>query len=84
MSKSPAFTDRIHIAGESFWTSTDAGLIQQIDPVSGASIGHAWQLPGEDLPSNPKFVDWRLISASGDLWLLTGAAVTHLDIATVP
>jgi hypothetical protein len=82
--ESPPINRRLHVAGDAFWTSTTAGVIQRIEPLAAEPIGHPWQLPTEDLPSNPKFVDWRLIDADGDLYLLTSASVYHLDIPTSP
>jgi hypothetical protein len=84
VAESPQIGLRVHIAGDTFWTSTDAGIIEQIDPLTAAPIGPAWQLPTDELPTNPKFVDWRLISDGADLWLLTATSATHLGITTAP
>jgi hypothetical protein len=82
VSKSTAISERVHIAGDSFWTSTLEGVVQQIDPLTADPIGHAWQLPTDELATNPKFADWRLISAGNQLYLLTPSSVTHFDVAT--
>lgn len=84
VSKSPEISERVHIAGDTVWTSTLAGVIQQIDPLTATPIGHAWQLPTDELATNPKFADWRLMSAGNQLYLLTPSSVTHLDVATGP
>jgi len=82
--QSPPLRNRIHIAEDSFWASTMDGLIWRIDPLTGQQMGHRWQLPEDDLPSNPKLVDWRLMSVDGQLYLLTAASLYHLDIPTDP
>ncbi len=87
LDQSPLLGERVHIAGDTFWTSTADGLIQRIDPLTAAPIGHAWQLPASDLPTTAfpgKFADWRLFSAEGSLWLITATAVDHLDVSTAP
>jgi hypothetical protein len=82
VNKSPAISERVHIAGDTVWTSTLAGVIQQIDPLTAAPIGNAWQLPTDELATNPKFADWRLISAGSNLYLLTPASVTRVGLFT--
>lgn len=87
LGRSPLIGQRVHIAGDTFWTSTADGIIQRIDPSTAAPIGHSWQLPASDLPTTPfpeKFADWRLFSAEGSLWLITATAVDHLDVSTAP
>ena len=78
--ESPLLVDRVHVIGDGFWTSTVDGVIQQIDPMTAAPVGHAWVLPSEQLPSNPKFADWRLIGDGSRIYLLTGGALSLLDV----
>lgn len=78
-------TSKIQMAGDTLWNTTASGLIQRIDPRTGAATGEAWQLPAEDLHRDPKGqADWRLLSAGGSLWLLGGDRIVRYDIPTSP
>jgi hypothetical protein len=79
---SPLTSNRLHIAGDTFWESTTEGLIWQVDRATGEQVGHRWQLPREGLPTVVKSIDWELISVGGDLWLLNRDTLTHFDIST--
>ena len=74
-------TDKIQMAGGTMWSTSASGLIQRVDPRTGAPMGEAWQLPPEDQHRDPKGQpDWRLLSAGGSLWLLGGDRVVRYDI----
>jgi hypothetical protein len=69
-------------AGDSLWLTAANGEIGRVDPKTGAIL-ERWALPPEDLFLDPKgHSDWRLLSAGGTLWLLTGAQVVRFDIST--
>jgi hypothetical protein len=71
------------IAGASVWSTTPSGLVQRIDPLTGAAVGEMWRLPEADLHVDPKGnADWRLLSAGGNLWLLGGDQLVRYDIPT--
>jgi hypothetical protein len=74
-------TGTLQIAGASVWRTTTDGIVQAIDPHTGLVLGPGWQLPAEDLHKDPKGMpDWRLLSAGGSLWLLSGDQVVRYDI----
>jgi hypothetical protein len=72
-------------AGSTVWSTTERGVVQQLDPMTGDAVGAAWQLPAQDLHLDPKGrPDWRLLSAGGSLWLLSGNEIVRYRIPTRP
>jgi hypothetical protein len=72
-------------AGATSWTTTERGVVQQLDPTTGDVWGDAWQLPPQDLHLDPKGrPDWLLQSAGGSLWLLGGDQIVRYAIPTTP
>ncbi len=68
------------VVGNSHWLTDKDGVISRVDPASGAIV-ERWAIPARDLFLDPKGnPDWRLLSAGGDLWLLTGAEVVRFNI----
>lgn len=77
---SPACCLKPAVVGNTLWLSAEDGVISRVDPATGAIV-EEWAIPPQDLFLDPKgHPDWRLLSAGGDLWLLTGAELVRFDI----
>lgn len=71
--RSPILATHLRIIGDTFWTWTLTGVVQQIDPVTAAPIGDAWQIP-DDLREGT-WENLRLIAADGSLWVVTSGVL---------
>lgn len=82
VNRTPPIGMTVQVAGDAFWETTWDGQLRKVDPTSGQPGGPTWQLPKADLPSNPKFADWRLIGLDGDTWLLDATGVVKLGFGS--
>jgi hypothetical protein len=76
----PACCGELAVVGNSLWLTAPDGLISRVDAATGAVL-ERWAIPAQDLFLDPKGnPDWRLLSAGGNLWLLTGAEAIRFEI----